>query len=157
MPAVIVLFKHLDSHVKQKPRSSSYSSIVTREYWLIYRGLGFHLLLLAPPPLPSVSSTGDTQEEWEWEGGRGRGVKSYDGKKAWSSINHSILSDCDPPFSNTVHIHYVCLHVALIKHAVCSTFMNQISFFISHIFDPSAQVLISHQVFFSFFVSFFTP
>jgi|LakMenEpi03Aug12_release.lakeMendotaPanAssembly.Ray.scaffolds.fasta_scaffold3664406_1 hypothetical protein len=25
------------------------------------------------------------------EGGGGRGTESYDGKKAWSSINHSIL------------------------------------------------------------------
>ncbi len=56
-----------------------------------------------PPPLPSGSSAGDTQEDWEREttcwrerGGCG-GAKSYDGEKAWSSINHSILSGptCD--------------------------------------------------------------
>ncbi len=40
-----------------------------------------------PPPLPSVSSTGGTQDDWEWErqladrrgGGGGGGAKSYDG------------------------------------------------------------------------------
>ncbi len=50
-------------------------------------------------PLPSVSSTGDTQGDWEREttrwreggGGDGREAKSYDDKKAWSSINHLIL------------------------------------------------------------------
>jgi hypothetical protein len=52
-------------------------------------------------PLPSVSWTGDAQEDWErettccremgeWDG---RGAESYDRKKAWSSINHSILFD----------------------------------------------------------------
>ncbi len=53
-----------------------------------------------PPPLPSVSSNGDTQEDWErettcWgervEGG-GRGAKSYDRKESWSSTNFLILS-----------------------------------------------------------------
>ncbi len=56
-------------------------------------------------PVPSVSSTGDTQEDWEreticWqergEGG-GREAESYDRKKAWSSINHSILSGWKEP------------------------------------------------------------
>ncbi len=64
------------------------------QYWMIYRGPGF--LELSPPP-PPVSSTGDTQEDWErntcWrERERGAGAKSYDDQKAWSSINHSILS-----------------------------------------------------------------
>ncbi len=47
------------------------------------------------PPLPWVSSTGDTQEDWEREttwwrergGGDGEGAKPYDGEKAWSSID----------------------------------------------------------------------
>ncbi len=60
-----------------------------------------HLL----PPFPSVNSTGDTQEDWErqstywWEKGRGGdvgGAKSYDGGKAWPSINHSKLSGSSP-------------------------------------------------------------
>ncbi len=56
-----------------------------------------------PPSLQSVSSTGNTQEDWEREttckrkrggkgGGEGRGAQSYDSKKAWPSINHSIPS-----------------------------------------------------------------
>ncbi len=61
-------------------------------------------LALPPPllssPFPSISLSGDTQEDWErettwWqerevEGGGG-GAKSYEGEKAWCSINHSIL------------------------------------------------------------------
>ncbi len=46
-----------------------------KEYWMIYRGPGFLAVKWfasspAPPPpnsLPSVSSTGDTQEDWERE------------------------------------------------------------------------------------------
>ncbi len=47
----------------------------------------------SPPPLPSVSSTDDTQEDWERETtckdgrrgeGDGRGAESYDCKKAWA-------------------------------------------------------------------------
>ncbi len=57
---------------------------------------------LAPahPPLLSVSSTGDTQEdrrhEKERQLGEGgvRGAESYDCKKIWFSINHSLLSAC---------------------------------------------------------------
>ncbi len=42
--------------------------------------------------LPSVSSTGDTQEDGK--GGNGLGIKpNYTTcKKAWPSINHAILS-----------------------------------------------------------------
>jgi hypothetical protein len=48
---------------------------------MIYRGPGFLAILWfgsSPPPLPSVSSTGDTQEDWEkkptwWQKGGGRG------------------------------------------------------------------------------------
>ncbi len=35
----------------------------------------------------------------EWYGGGGEGAKSYDGEKAWSSRNHSIL---------TAYNHAVC-------------------------------------------------
>ncbi len=53
-----------------------------------------------PPPLPTVYSTGDTQEDWERETTCWRvkeyevfeAPKSHDCEKAWSSINHSILS-----------------------------------------------------------------
>ncbi len=58
----------------------------TREYWRIYRGPGFLavalfwlLPTLSPPSLPSVRSTGDTQEDLErettcWRGRKGKGV-----------------------------------------------------------------------------------
>jgi hypothetical protein len=63
-----------------------------------------------PPPLSSVSWTGDTQGDWErdtafWrERGVacGRGAKSYDGDKALSSINYSILSGEKCPSSVAV-------------------------------------------------------
>jgi hypothetical protein len=51
-------------------------------------------------PLPSVSSTGDTQEEdlerettcmLTWDAGWGK-AKPYDGRKTFCSMNHSILS-----------------------------------------------------------------
>ncbi len=57
-----------------------------------------HDLAPIPPPLPV----------WHWSslmtrrvgGGGGGGAKSYDGEKAWSSVNHSILSrDCHIPYS----------------------------------------------------------
>ncbi len=56
---------------------------------------------LAPPPTPSPLPTADTEADWDREtalsremgGGGGRGAKSYDSKKAWSSIYHSKLSE----------------------------------------------------------------
>jgi hypothetical protein len=70
---------------------------------MIYREPGFLLVVCIscssiPPPLPSESSTDDTQEDCgrdtEEEGGWvGGGAKStYDGEKAWFSIINSILS-----------------------------------------------------------------
>ncbi len=63
------------------------------------------------PPLPSVSSTSDSQEsqcaqcsqEREGEGG-GRGAESYDRKKDWSPINHSILSGSNGNLMWTVSV-----------------------------------------------------
>ncbi len=40
----------------------------------------------APPPFPSVSLIGDTQETTYWQE-RGEGAKSYDDEKAWFSVN----------------------------------------------------------------------
>ncbi len=66
------------------------------------------------PPITSVSSNSDTQEDWEREttcsgetglGGEGGGwAKSYDSKKAWSSINHSMLSGHNKPTSPHTNI-----------------------------------------------------
>jgi hypothetical protein len=82
-----------------------FPEIVTdSEYWTIFRGPGFLAVVglgSSPtlPPLPSVSSIGETQENWEkettcWREGEGAGEEpnQYDRKKLWSSINHSIFS-----------------------------------------------------------------
>ncbi len=73
---------------------------------MIYRGPRFSrgLLIwfiahpLPPPPLPSESLTNDTQDEKERQLAHGRGARSFDRKKAWSSINRSILSAFEHPF-----------------------------------------------------------
>jgi hypothetical protein len=67
------------------------------------------LLTRSPPPPPSsIRSTGDTQEERtekdserqladgkNWGGDSGGAISYDDGEKAWSSINYSILSECN--------------------------------------------------------------
>ncbi len=64
-----------------------------------------------PPPSPSPVPVSElaTYKNIEKEGrfadgrrggGGGRGVDSYDRKKDWSSINHSILSDLGRGFTN---------------------------------------------------------
>ncbi len=72
-----------------------------REYWMIYRGPGFledEMIWLLPHHLsrqlvvslsqsPCVSLVELTNGT-----GNGGGAQSYDGEKAWSSINHSLLS-----------------------------------------------------------------
>jgi hypothetical protein len=51
------------------------------------------MICLLPHSLPSVSSTGDFQKaDGRGTGGDGEGAKSYDGEKARSSINNSVLS-----------------------------------------------------------------
>jgi hypothetical protein len=77
---------------------------VGREYWMIYRVLGFLVVIWfgSSPPLPrssascpflSVFLSVAGRAHWRERGdGGGGGAKSYDGEKAWSSINHSILS-----------------------------------------------------------------
>jgi hypothetical protein len=68
------------------------------EYWMIYRGPGFLAVVWLgslpnpPPPLPSVSATGDTRSlrkreylpTGEGGGGVGRGAESWDSKKTRS-------------------------------------------------------------------------
>jgi hypothetical protein len=74
------------------PHSSSTADWVqNRECWIISRGPGFSPNPL--PPLPPISSTGDTQKEWKrdttFDGGMGRlqgRAKKYDGEKAWSTM-----------------------------------------------------------------------
>jgi hypothetical protein len=92
---------------KNKSKGNALLFALSRsEYRTIYRGSGFLAVVCcgSTPTLPSLlpeSSTGETQEDWErvaicWREmgeGDGRGAATYEGKKAWPSINHSILSD----------------------------------------------------------------
>ncbi len=88
-----------------------------REYWMNNRRVGFLAVVCfgsSPTPLlpSSVSKldrrhTGrlrkrDNLMTGEWGGG-GRGAESYD-RKAWSSINHSVLSGAHPGPTFTVHL-----------------------------------------------------
>ncbi len=56
-----------------------------------------HILVTRKPLLPSLSSTGKRDNFLPGEGGEGggRGAYTYDRKKAWSSVNNSILSACN--------------------------------------------------------------
>jgi hypothetical protein len=86
----------------------------TREYLMIYRGPGLVAVAVfgsSFPPLPSVSSSSDTQADREREttcrprgggGEYGQGVKSYDGEKAFFSIKHSMHSGQDIPQEKAV-------------------------------------------------------
>ncbi len=60
-------------------------------------------LLPHPRPLPRQQVVSLSQSYCgspvELTDGRRGGAKSYDGEKAWSPINHSILSHTDPSFS----------------------------------------------------------
>ncbi len=59
------------------------------------------MIWLLPHPLPLLRHTGRLRKKdnlLTGQGeGSGRGAESYDGKKSWSSINHSILSALSPP------------------------------------------------------------
>ncbi len=88
--------------------SRRWQKYVRKEYWMIHRGPGglspCRMTWLTPPlPLPSLHSASCLSfsvflwvayRAYWWERGKGgrAGYKSYDSEKAWSSINHSILS-----------------------------------------------------------------
>ncbi len=72
-------------------------SLSLREYWMFYWGPGFlqsYDSAPCPPPVVSLSqSVSPCWAYWRKRGARGGwGAKSYDREKAWSSVNHSILS-----------------------------------------------------------------
>ncbi len=59
---------------------------------MVYRGPGFFYDLAPLRPLPLISKL-DRRNNFLMGGGEGwGGVTSYDNEKAWSSVNHSILS-----------------------------------------------------------------
>ncbi len=71
-----------------------------REYWMIYRGPGFLAVVWfgssLSPPIPSASCrtfSGFLCVAVRAYWGGGGVAKSYDRKKAWAFVNHSILSD----------------------------------------------------------------
>jgi hypothetical protein len=90
-----------------------------REYWTIYRGPRFLALVWFVSSLtPSLSPVSKLSlffslhiwvacraYWWERGVGGGGGPKSYDSKKAWSSINHSILSACRHTEHKWGHVH----------------------------------------------------
>ncbi len=68
-----------------------------REYWMVFRGPGFlavKWLSSSPtpfPPLPSVRSTGDTQEDWEIETSFWR-----DRRESGEELNWTLARKPDP-------------------------------------------------------------
>jgi hypothetical protein len=75
-------------------------SIKSREDWIIYRGpssLAVVWFGSTPSPFPHSPDSKLPLPVCRWsrllagEGGGGRGAKLFDRKKAWSSMNHSIL------------------------------------------------------------------
>ncbi len=90
---------HISTHFHSLT-SISVFLLSPREYWMIYRGPGFLAAVwFGFPPSPfcgqqvvSLSQSFCVSLNDGRRGGCGRGAKSYDGEKAWPSINQSILS-----------------------------------------------------------------
>ncbi len=114
---------------------------------MIYRGPGFLAIVwFDSSPTPSPSSSGSkldrqhtgTEKErqvmyWRERGeGGGWGAKPYDRKKAWSSINNSILSDFMHLNKNNQRQHFFTLFAPgerlerLTKNAKVSTVLGSI-------------------------------
>ncbi len=96
----------LRSPIPSRPQNRTLSTRSPREYWIFYRGPGFSTDVWfgsTPAPLPlcrqlhvslsQSSCVSPIELTGEVGGGGGRGAESYDHKKAWPSINQSILSD----------------------------------------------------------------
>ncbi len=52
-------------------------------------------------------------------GGGGGGAKSYDGEKAWSSINHSILTWCRKKYAQAIHTLTIFLSFTITANYIC--------------------------------------
>jgi hypothetical protein len=113
-------------HIQWQKKERSFLFIpvpwrVASEYWMIFRGPGFLAIVWfdsSPAPSPSlflqqvrtgVATHRKTEEERQVAklltggGTGGWGAKSYDGEKAWSSINHSysLVVTCN----SSIHVH----------------------------------------------------
>jgi hypothetical protein len=91
---------------------------VTREYWMFYSGQGFVAVIwfgssLTPPllsascPSFSVFLCVAIRAYWRerWRGGAGAEWENHGtARKAWSSINHSILSGCNPGINTHIKL-----------------------------------------------------
>ncbi len=80
---VDTLPQHTDFYIYQRVLND----LLYRMIWLL-----FHPLSPSTVNRRDRRHTGKTEKEWQVADGRGGGAESYDRKKAWSSINHSILS-----------------------------------------------------------------
>ncbi len=103
------------------------------------RGRMIRLLAHPPPlfplPLPVCRPrTHRKPETTRWRKRGGGGAKSYDRKKAWTSINNSILS--------VLHIPLRRIFISLFLH--CSDFSVLFSFFfiIYYYWPPTSQILL---------------
>jgi hypothetical protein len=122
----------------------SKTKVSAREYWMIYSWPTMlshrHMIWLYPPfPLSRqqvFQSSFVSPVElsyWRVEGGGGRGTKSYDGEKAWSSINHSLLSGPGPlyiiQYSLVLEIIFVsCCIFLLNNHQVTANYSSKFQF-----------------------------
>ncbi len=129
-----LIFSNSAPFTPSEAKICGFTIYAPEENWMVYRGLSFLAFVLfgstpaSSPTLPSVNWTGDTQENgareapcWMKRGkGGGRGAESHDRKRAWSTINYSILSAC------LVH-HFVSSHTLKKKiqnRAVAKSYMT---------------------------------
>ncbi len=71
------------------------ATVNCREYWMFYRGPDILAVVwfTVVPPHPSYPPSLVSKPDWRHKGRlSNRRAETYDGEKAWSSINHSILS-----------------------------------------------------------------
>ncbi len=109
-------------------------TILSRKNWMIYQGPGFLAVagFGSSPILPPHPSKIDRRHTGRLRkrdnlltgegGGGGGGAKSYDSMKAWSSINHSKLSDANPIIlcinCTCVYHSWICLHKTLYNYVI---------------------------------------
>jgi hypothetical protein len=100
----------------------AYSNYVAREYWMVYRRPGLKAVVwFGSSPIPPLLPSASCLSFWVFlclspsslltgEVGGGAGAKSYDGEKAWSSLNHSIQYSLYVALQLHVHIARLLTH-----------------------------------------------